>query len=454
MKAVRKLSTSIHNVGNMITNKISDVKTKGGTQLKLQVICPADGYPGKQITISTPDHQMLSVIIPKRVMPGRPLNDVIRLNVRAPPTSKPGDVVSIAHLGLKYNVTIPSNCPLGGTFMVQLPSITRSKQHQQLPEEEKKTSLPSIEELEDRAMEARNLFQQFDTDHNGILDYHEFTQFLQSLDIPKAIICEEITRVDIDHSHTIDFNEFTIYYNLLMHRLSKGNIKECLVHVLDNPFPGSLPDSTKVVHFLVLKDIGVALVSDNLKKRITIQFNSISTFSKKNTQELKITLTAAKGGKEFLLSFIDVGVFSEVIGEMNRFMAGTNDIRGQLASKKEELERLQREIDQKRQDLKQHMSATATIMDDQSSKIHAEARVEVLMEDTQKAADQHTQALAAQTEKKRNHLQQRLKKRQQKKHQNDSTKVQSQDRKETHARRATVVSPRKKSTTSSSNEFL
>ena len=29
-------------------------------------------------------------------------------------------------------------------------------------------------------------------------------------------------------------------------------------------------------------------------------------------------------------------------------------------------------------------------MDDQSSKIHAEARVEVLMEDTQKAADQHT----------------------------------------------------------------
>ena len=55
MKAVRKLSTSIHNVGNMITNKISDVKTKGGTQLKLQVICPADGYPGKQITISTPE---------------------------------------------------------------------------------------------------------------------------------------------------------------------------------------------------------------------------------------------------------------------------------------------------------------------------------------------------------------------------------------------------------------
>ena len=52
MKAVRKLSTSIHNVGNMITNKISDVKTKGGTQLKLQVICPADGYPGKQITIA------------------------------------------------------------------------------------------------------------------------------------------------------------------------------------------------------------------------------------------------------------------------------------------------------------------------------------------------------------------------------------------------------------------
>ena len=79
MKAVRKLSTSIHNVGNMITNKISDVKTKGGTQLKLQVICPADGYPGKQITISTPDHQMLSVIIPKRVMPGRPFNIVYTL---------------------------------------------------------------------------------------------------------------------------------------------------------------------------------------------------------------------------------------------------------------------------------------------------------------------------------------------------------------------------------------
>ena len=79
MKAVRKLSTSIHNVGNMITNKISDVKTKGGTQLKLQVICPADGYPGKQITISTPDHQMLSVIIPKRVMPGRPFNIVYNI---------------------------------------------------------------------------------------------------------------------------------------------------------------------------------------------------------------------------------------------------------------------------------------------------------------------------------------------------------------------------------------
>ena len=55
-------------------------------------------------------------------------------------------------------------------------------------------------------------------------------------------------------------------------------------------------------------------------------------------------MTAAKGGKRISLSFIDVGVFSEVIGEMNRFMAGTNDIRGQLASKKEELERLQREL--------------------------------------------------------------------------------------------------------------
>jgi len=458
MKSIRRqVSNSVINVGNMITKKMENVKTKGGTKLKLQLICPVDGYPGKQITISTPDHQMLNVIIPKHVMPGRPFNiiytplntlqqqfqqnvvdpikekfshlsDGIRLNVKAPPTSKPGDLVTVTHGGLKYNVQIPSNCPLGGMFIVQLPSTNR--QHQQhLP--------PSLEQLEDQAAEAREYFQKFDTDHNGILDYHEFTEFLNSLNIPKSVICEEITRVDIDHSHTVDFNEFTIYYNLLMDRISRGNIKECLVHVVENPFPGSLPDAGKVVHFLVLKDVGIALVSDNLKKRITIQFNSIGSYKKENTQELQITLTPAKGNKVFILSFIDIDIFAIVLGELNRAMAETNDIRGQLASKQDELERLQREIDEKKKDLKKHMVSSAITVVDDTSQIHTEAKVEVLMEDTQKAADQHTQALAMQAEKKRSQLQQRLKNRNKRNTNNKSIQ------KETHARRATIVKPGK-----------
>ena len=75
-----------------------------------------------------------------------------------------------------------------------------------------------------------------------------FTDLMNHLQMPKSVICEEIVRVDMDHSHSIDWHEFTIYYNLLMQRSSRGEIKECLVHVVENPFPGSLPDATQVVH--------------------------------------------------------------------------------------------------------------------------------------------------------------------------------------------------------------
>ena len=74
--------------------------------------------------------------------------------------------------------------------------------------------------------------------------------------MPKSVICEEIVRVDMDHSHSIDWHEFTIYYNLLMQRSSRGEIKECLVHVVENPFPGSLPDATQVVHLVMNLEMG------------------------------------------------------------------------------------------------------------------------------------------------------------------------------------------------------
>ena len=449
MKTARKLSSSIRSVGRSISKKFSLSKP----QQQLQVVCPVDAYPGKQIAIQTPDGQTLNVIVPRSVMPGMPFNvlytpvvqqpqnkspanqpkrstprHTIRVAVNAPATSKAGDIVTITYGRNKYNVKIPDNCPPTSTFMADLPISTG-----QFAER--------IEDLDDRALEARELFHSFDHDHNGLLDYEEFTDLLNHLKMPKSIICEEIVRVDMDHSHSIDWQEFTIYYNLLMERSSRGEIKECLVHVVENPFPGSLPDATQVVHLVVLDKVGVALVSNDFKKRVTIQFNSISMHAKKGVNEMKITLIEAKGGKSFLLSFVDKLQLDKAMRELTHNMSSAHDVKGQLVSKQEELRRLEAEIDKRKKDLAEQMAvSSATMITGQTASMHTEARVEVLMKNQQEAADQHSQAVIAETERKRSQLQQRLKRRRQESQtQSKNNSIQKSDKKQSLARRASVV---------------
>ena len=175
MKTARKLSSSIRSVGRSISKKFSLSKP----QQQLQVVCPVDAYPGKQIAIQTPDGQTLNVIVPRSVMPGMPFNvlytpvvqqpqnkspanqpkrstprHTIRVAVNAPATSKAGDIVTITYGRNKYNVKIPDNCPPTSTFMADLPISTG-----QFAER--------IEDLDDRALEARELFHSFDHDHNS-----------------------------------------------------------------------------------------------------------------------------------------------------------------------------------------------------------------------------------------------------------------------------------------------
>ena len=129
MKTARKLSSSLRSVGRSISKKFTPSKP----QQQLQVVCPVDAYPGKQIAIQTPDGQTLNVIIPRNVMPGMPFNVLYtpvvqqpqnkslanqpkqvqlpgippELPVNVPATSKAGDTVTITYGRNKYNVKIP-----------------------------------------------------------------------------------------------------------------------------------------------------------------------------------------------------------------------------------------------------------------------------------------------------------------------------------------------------------
>ena len=92
-----------------------------------------------------------------------------------------------------------------------------------------------------------------------------------------------------------------------------------------------------MVHLVVLDKVGVALVSNDFKKRVTIQFNSISMHAKKGTNEMKITLIEAKGGKSFPFSFIDKLQLDKAMRELSNGMSTAHDVKDQLVSKQEEL---------------------------------------------------------------------------------------------------------------------
>ena len=76
----------------------------------------------------------------------------------------------------------------------------------------------------------------------------------------------------------------------------------------------------------------------------------------------------------------------------------------------------------------------------QTPSVHTEASVEILMKDQEEAAEQHSQAVIAETEKKRLQLQQRLKKRRQESQsQSKNNSIHKSDKKQSLARRASVV---------------
>ena len=87
MKTARKLSSSIRSVGRSISKKFSLSKP----QQQLQVVCPVDAYPGKQIAIQTPDGQTLNVIVPRNVMPGMPFNVLYTPVVQQPQNKSPAN---------------------------------------------------------------------------------------------------------------------------------------------------------------------------------------------------------------------------------------------------------------------------------------------------------------------------------------------------------------------------
>ena len=58
---------------------------------QLQVVCPVDAYPGKQIAIQTPDGQTLNVIVPRSVMPGMPFNVLYTPVVQQPQNKSPAN---------------------------------------------------------------------------------------------------------------------------------------------------------------------------------------------------------------------------------------------------------------------------------------------------------------------------------------------------------------------------
>ncbi len=63
--------------------------------------------------------------------------------------------------------------------------------------------------------ELNQLFNSFDRDHNGVIDFSEFCELLDALDSEM----EEESRkigfdiIDNDHNGTIDFNEFSSWWH-------------------------------------------------------------------------------------------------------------------------------------------------------------------------------------------------------------------------------------------------
>lgn len=71
------------------------------------------------------------------------------------------------------------------------------------------------ETTEQQRRECKKIFQQYDTDDNGCIDWDEFRQLLTELD--KEISLEDkvaaFNAVDTNHSGRIDFEEFFAWWS-------------------------------------------------------------------------------------------------------------------------------------------------------------------------------------------------------------------------------------------------
>ena len=63
----------------------------------------------------------------------------------------------------------------------------------------------------------RKIWDHFDGDHSGIMEYNEFIEFIKELNIKiEGLSSEELfQKIDTDNSGKIDFEEFATYYKEL-----------------------------------------------------------------------------------------------------------------------------------------------------------------------------------------------------------------------------------------------
>lgn len=373
------------------------------------------------------------------------LSSLARVVVTVPPNASPGSPLAVFHQGFKFQVIVPPGAVTGSKFVADLPIALAQKQKAEsraVHDVEKQ-----LAEAEAHGEECREIFSRFDVNHDGVLDYVEFTQFLKSLGLPDSYISVEIAKADINNDHEIEFGEFVTYYNILKHNISAGNMDGSAVPVkiLENPFPKALPEND--CNVVCVQGVGVCLVSKSLKHKITIQFSSLQNFSVQNQRNVVFRLIPSKGGGRIVVECDSCAEASEVVANVQRAISHNSESHleqeQKLQAERDELEQLRAEL--------HHMKKTLSVGGNQYSMVNAdlyggednaqgvEAKVEVLISSGERAAEYHAQSTAHLAEKKRQALQARLAKRKNQVGAGQKRLVQEEIIKVQSARRASVV---------------
>jgi hypothetical protein len=451
----------------------------------MAVVCPQNAYPGAYLKLTTPPPDMhpIKVRVPQNIKPGMSFQiqykshaantaalnsgglnfvgnlnsalqhlisdseklaielkhraeETVRVSIEVPAGTAPGSTVQVHHLGFKFQVVIPKNTQAGENFIADLPTgIARQSK-------ENKSRAKQLEDMLDAAEAhgdaAREVFAQFDANHDGVLDYKEFAEFLKSFGLPKSMLATEIAKVDLDHDHSISWDEFVVYYNLLKQRVKDGDISGQSVHAkfVENPFPKAM-NNEKECNVVITEKIGIGMVTHDLKHKITIQFSSLQTYFLKQNS-VTFQLTPAKGSKRFVLEFENVGAAKRAIASIEACtqIPHSSVEQAMLAAEREELALLREQLEAQRKAFLNQKAVSGGIFDPTLQDSGTVAKVNAVLSSGEEAKRFHDKAVKLATETKRKHLQDRLSARRQQKGAGVSNQVRRNMMKEAQAKKA------------------